>query len=492
MRSAVVGLWAAAIATASAAGLDVTEGAPVPAELRIGYETVRLPGSETIGLLGTGYALALGSGLSAGPALYSAVAGGRGGFFVVGVDGAWQTERVGPWALRLGLYAGGGGGGGAPVGGGLMLRPHADLLLHFDSSLLGRGDAGLSWSQVAFPSGAIRSSQLGFVVGFETGFRAHREPRAEEWPDVPASSGQGTGLGFDRVQLLAGTYAPRGAGARARIGVVGARAETLVGRHGSVGIETNGAASGAAAGYAEVLATLGLETGTAGDAIRLGGRIELGAGGGGTVGTGGGLLVKSSLATAFRIAPATELAFEAGWARAPRAGFSAPFATLGLRWSLAHAPGGTADPPARYVFASGIETYMRVGRNDGRTRSLSNVTFALSRFVAEDIYLTGEVHSAAVGGAGGFSVGLIGAGYERAVGARTRIGAELSGGAAGGGGVGSGGGAVVQPMLFAAWTVSPSASLRIGAGEIAALHGSLRSPVIAARLDLAYDAGARH
>jgi hypothetical protein len=53
------------------------------------------------------------------------------------------------------VYVGGGGGGVAMVGGGLMVRPHADLLYKFDG-----GTAGVSVSQVRFRmalSRAIRS-----------------------------------------------------------------------------------------------------------------------------------------------------------------------------------------------------------------------------------------------------------------------------------------------------------------------------------------------
>jgi hypothetical protein len=63
------------------------------------------------------------------------------------------------------LYVGGGGGAAAPVGSGLMLRPHVDLLAD-----LGGWQAGLSASHVRFPDGAIRSTQLGLVVSLPDRF----------------------------------------------------------------------------------------------------------------------------------------------------------------------------------------------------------------------------------------------------------------------------------------------------------------------------------
>jgi hypothetical protein len=125
-----------------------------PAQVRIGFEKVSLPRDEKMGLVGTTYLVDLGHGLSFGPAVYGAITGRRGGLFTVGAELAWSRRLAESLDLDLGYYAGGGGGGAAPVGGGLMLRPHADLLWDF-----GPFRAGISWSQVRFPSGDISSSR---------------------------------------------------------------------------------------------------------------------------------------------------------------------------------------------------------------------------------------------------------------------------------------------------------------------------------------------
>jgi hypothetical protein len=127
--------------------------------VRLGYETVQLPGDEQMGLLGTSYLVEVARGLCLGPGVYSAVSGQRGGLFVVGAEAAVCTQLYGPIHLQAGLYVGGGGGGAAPVGGGLMLRPHIDLLWDFGSGYR----AGVSWASVHFPSGQIDSQQFGLV-----------------------------------------------------------------------------------------------------------------------------------------------------------------------------------------------------------------------------------------------------------------------------------------------------------------------------------------
>src|SRR5439155_1075392 len=99
------------------------------------------------------------AGLPIGPAVYGAISGQRGGFFTIGGEAAWRQRLIGPFGVEFGMYVGGGGGGGAPQGGGLMLRPHVDLLADLGSVAL-----GVSLSHIEFPNGQISSTQWGLVL----------------------------------------------------------------------------------------------------------------------------------------------------------------------------------------------------------------------------------------------------------------------------------------------------------------------------------------
>ncbi|HEY7674114.1 MAG TPA: hypothetical protein VH867_02715, partial [Burkholderiales bacterium] len=170
------------------------------AELRLGMERIELPGNEKMGLLGASYLFQVRPGLRVGPAMYGAISGHRGGFFTFGAEGAWRRPVAGPLEAQLGLFAGGGGGGAAPVGGGLMWRPHADLLWNF-----GGYRAGASLSQVRFSNGDISSRQLGLVFSADTRFNylpLDGGPAAALVAERP-------GLGFDRVLAVGGAYRPR-------------------------------------------------------------------------------------------------------------------------------------------------------------------------------------------------------------------------------------------------------------------------------------------
>ena len=95
----------------------------LPSSVMLGFETVRLPGGERMGLVGGSFLFDIGDDWGLGPGVYGASAGQRGGLFVGGVEVQKRVALGRSTALALGMYAGGGGGAGAPVGSGLMLRP---------------------------------------------------------------------------------------------------------------------------------------------------------------------------------------------------------------------------------------------------------------------------------------------------------------------------------------------------------------------------------
>ncbi len=452
-----------------------------PATPRLGYETVKFDDGTKMGLVGTTYLVQPLPGLCVGPAVYGSASGPYGGLFTVGAEAALCTTLVGPLRLVAGVYAGGGGGGGnAPVGGGLMLRPHADLLWDF-----GPFRAGLSVSHVSFPSGQMGSTQLGVIAEVDTGFAALAGA-------APAVGGRPRGgIGFDRILAVGGAYRPRGGTLNTNgvplastIGLVGARAEAALTGPWYLGIEANGAASGGAAGYAELLGTIGAGWPLdAAGALVLGGRVALGMGGGGGMPTGGGLLAKAALDARWRFSPTLALVAEAGWASAPQGDFGVPYGNLALQWQLEPAPGAPAQT-VRQDWSIGVEQVFNAARTNGPAKNLQQVSLRYTRFVGEPFYLSGQVQSAYGGDAGAFSVGLFAAGAQWRPAPPLELGAEFAFGAAGGGGVATGGGFVVKPMAFVGVELSPHWSLRRGGGWFKAVNGDLASGV--ADLTLVY------
>jgi len=472
--------------TASAQGATLA----VPsAHARVGFERIRLPGDERVGLLGTSYLVDLPvvEGLAAGPAVYGAITGHRGGFFAIGGEAAWRRQLAGPLGIELGLFAGGGGGAGAPAGGGLMLRPHADLLWDF-----GRFALGLSVSRVQFPSGDIGSTQVGVVFNAINDFRYVPAARI----GTPVRPRGRAGLGFDRIQLVGGmvhlradTLLADGSSAPRDFGTIGIRAEQSFSPNFYWGLEANGAVQSRVAGYAEYLGIVGFETEAVRNTLNLGARVGLGMAGGGGIQTGGGLVGKAALYGVLRLSNEFGLGFEVGVAGARHGDFRAAHASASLVWALDGPDSdNSAARPARTDFSVGVQRH-DAARRDGTTRALEASVLKVHRYVSRNFYVAGQVNSAVGGGAGGHLTALVGVGWNQPLGAGFNVGAELLGGAAGGGGVDSRGG-VVQPMLYAGYQLTPAVALRLGAGRVKAFDGPLSSSLVDFSVVISYGVSA--
>lgn len=469
------------------------------AQFRVTAERVKLPGDETMGLVGTSYLVEFAPGWSVGPAAYGAITGERGGLFTVGAELGAYRRLSGPLGVDVGLYVGGGGGGSAPVGSGLMLRPHADLVWEF-----GGQRAGLSVSKVRFSEGRIDSTQIGLVWTVLTDFRhlgwggsVARSSSPPALGEQILASGR-SGIGFDRIQAVLGSYSPRAGSLKldgtpysGRIGLAGTRFEQSLNDGLYWGVEAAGAASGGVAGYAEYLGTVGLETALIGDLVYAGARLAVGMGGGGLVDVGGGLLVKGGVHGTLRLSGDLGVAVEAGLARAPQGSFRARYASASLVWVLDNPRSGLdAGHAVRTEWVGGVERYP-AARRDGSTRELRAVTLRVNRFVSDRFYLTGQAHSALGGGAGGYTVGLLGAGFQQRWAGRWHAGVEALAGAAGGGGVDTAGGLIVQPMAYVGYDLSRDWALRIGGGRIQSLRGALKGPVTEVSLAYTFGVGGR-
>jgi hypothetical protein len=269
-----------------------------------------------------------------------------------------------------------------------------------------------------------------------------------------------------------------------RIGLVGLRAERSVDGPLWAGIEAAGAGSGGVAGYAEVLGTAGLRFPVVGDRLSVDLRGAAGLGGGGGIDTGGGLLLKTAAGVTLRLTGTLGIGAELGLVDAPNGHYKAETAAVSLDWALDVPQHDLGDwfntrpgVPTRMEFGAGVERY-RAARKDGRTEALEAVVLQVNRFIAPNVYLTGQAHSAFAGGAGAYSVGLFGIGAQVPLAHRVRLGVEALGGAAGGGGVDTVGGAVLQARAYADVALTDSLSLRVGAGKIKSVHGGLDAPVV--------------
>ncbi|MEY4765593.1 MAG: hypothetical protein RI907_2266 [Pseudomonadota bacterium] len=475
-----------------------------PWSVQARFEPVHLPGGERMGLLTASWLLAH-DGWWLGPSVAAAATGQRGGLFVLGAQAgrrwAWGSAGEGPraaepgdrWWLDTSVFAGGGGGAGAPVGGGLMVVPSLAWMVDW-----GGWQTGLTWSRVSFPSGRVRSHQWGLALQWDG-----------QWPvwgvgslgreagGTSGTSGANPGpLGWQRVQAEAGLLRPQGLG---RLGLIGARAERDASPTWAWTLATAAAAHGGADGYMEVLAGAHWHTrDDAGRSPSVGLRAALGLGGGGAVPTGGGGVGKLGAGGRWPLAavwPGAYVDVEAGMVAGPggRTGdepHAGPYraryvqAAMGWDWSAARAE---ADPQVWRVRGwRASATWQRqtaAVRKDGQTAPLDTVGLKLQPDDGAGCRPLVQAHSAYAGGAGAYSLGLVGLGC--ATPARPwRLGVEASVGAAGGGGVATHGGAVAQAQLWLAGPAGGDSQWQVGLGRLRSVKASaagepaLDSPVV--------------
>lgn len=447
----------------------------LPTSGMLSFELVRLPHGEHMGLIGGSLLFDIGGDWGIGPSVYGAATGQRGGFFVGGGELQRRWGLGNGFALATGLYAGGGGGGAAPVGGGLMLRPAVTLLKDIGPTF----QLGLSWSSVRFPSGEIHSNQIGLTLGWRQEFvhlaGSGAVPNASTLPSA--------GLGFDRMAATASTYRLDDGSGR-HIGLIGARAERRSGIEGFTwGMEAAAAAKGDAAGYMEILGNSAFSVAPFDSALpswRIGARVSAGIAGGGAVPSGGGLIGKAASTLEWSPASGWTLGADYGLVRS-RSGLRAREAQVWLGLDLEpglDARAGSVSHVVRTEWVGAWQHHTRIARSDGTHRPLDTIGLKLNRYVGDHVYLTGQAHSAFAGGAGAYSVGLVGLGASAMPTASLRIGAEALIGAAGGGGVTTAGGAITQGLAWAAWQPGSAGEIRLGVGATRPLHNGHAGPVV--------------
>ena len=354
------------------------------AHVRIDFEHVKLPGNEILGLVGSSYLVDVGiDGWSIGPALYGAATGRRGGFFTFGAEASWRRHLRRRLAVEIGLFAGGGGGGGAPQGGGLMLRPHADVLWELDDFAL-----GVSLAKVKFPSGQIDSTQWGVVLSKETTFHFVPATRLE----VPVAAAGRSGVGFDRLETVVSAYrtSPGSklldrAAAPRNVFLIGARAEQAIAADAFWGLEASGAATSNVSGYAEYLASLSLERELVTHRVIVGARVALGIGGGGGIAVGGGAMAKAAVYGVFRLNDDVGIALEGGLVRAPGGELRATTLSASAQWIL-DSQAGHPDPvrPAHTDFSVGLERF-DTPRRDGSSGAVTADVLKIDRFITSSL-----------------------------------------------------------------------------------------------------------
>src|SRR3989339_508167 len=283
----------------------------IPAQYHLSYDSVSMPaGQPNMGLLGLTYRLNFKNWFYAGVVGFGAVKGEQGGLFVLGLSGGIQHHLFNtPVMFDVGMDAGGGGGHTSLVGNGLMLRPHAGLLYDFRYF-----QAGLDYTQVKFPDGQISSSQISIAVNIPTAIDyANPNLAGEEITSLNDLDFKQLGtLYFNRFYFAPllqiyfpanGTKDTTGRVADGRLTQIGIEVGKFFNSRFSnvfAFLKAGGAFSGEHNGYMDVLGGLGYQWQVYRSFYMIG-SMGVGAGGGGNVNTGGGVLLQPEAGFALQL-----------------------------------------------------------------------------------------------------------------------------------------------------------------------------------------------
>ena len=456
-----------------------------PAAIEASWTPLRLPTGDHIALAGLSYYVALDDNWGVGPSVYGAGKGNYGGIFTMGFS-VQRRWRIGVHShVSAGLYAGAGGGLSSSAlrfGGGLMLRPELAIHNEFDHGWY----SGVSWSMVRFPSGNVRGSSLGFVVGKAGNFSSFQPDDSGR----PGATRSRTGFGFDEVVLFGGVLKP-GSGSHDRsgnpstgkMGTAGADLRQYIADGSWWAFEGAGAAQGGSDGYMQLLLKAGQDWAIGGESsgVRAGAELGLGLGGGGNVDTGNGWLFTAGPSLRWQTPWGPSLHLDAGLTRSFSGSFSAPFLRVGLGLPLDKLPQTigagediTGTVRTQQLMASS-QHLSSVKFKDGSSAPVTELAILMTRELTGSVYGTAQAGSAAIGHAGAYSFGLFGLGLQSPYRfSRMRFGAEVLVGAGGGGGVAVGGGAIGQAEGWLQWE-GERLRLRAGIGQWRALRGTGQS-----------------
>lgn len=437
------------------------------------YEQIDLTSTETMGLVGTGILFDLGKHAYGGLKLYSAVDGERGGFFTVGVDGGLTTKLTDTLQLKSGLFLGAGGGGAAPQGGGLMLRPYAQIDHHTDTMTLGVGI-----SHINFPNGEIESTQayLSLEIPTEGAYLPHIDKgstirgTADKMLQTPLT----TSFFTEHYEPNNGSLNTDGTPTKPYT-LAGIKIEKTLTPERYSYFQAAGAGEGESDGYMEVFGGVGYHYGLDILPLSLGVEAAIGASGGGKVDTGGGLVYRAQATLEASLSKHITLGAFGGIVEAVDGTFSAKSygMTLGYRSTFIDAL--ASDPQSSLSssiwnlrllnksYLNGEEMFKDLNKGIDRVDLLG---FAIDRYLNEHLYLTGQTYWAYKGKAGGYAEGIFGLGYHSDHYGRFSLYAEVLAGVGGGGGIDIGGGLWASVDAGISYNIDESWEFSLGVGKM--------------------------
>lgn len=472
---------------------------PTVTNVNLNYESVNLPGGESMGWAGLNLMFNMTPSARLGVGTYGSLAGDRGGFITLGVVGELHKQLSKDWSVHTGLFVGGGGGHGdnsALAGGGLMLRADAGV----DYQVKDLGNFGVGVSHVEFPNGHISSTQpyVRYEYPFSNLMSSGWQKGVDDDPRGWSLSSHLNEFSMVGREYLIPSSVHRSDGLRQtnHMELLGVEWLTFLDEYWYLSLETEGAGGGGSNGYMQILAGGGYRFPVTEKAfIKL--KMAAGPAGGGGVDTGGGLLLDTGASLQYAVTKSWLAEVGLSDVRAPDGSFEA--VSLGVKLNYQYGLPNVTDrsvswswldhynsDPLRLRMTS--QTYFKGNdrwRSGNVNQAVSNIGVQADYFFGERLFLTGQALAAYEGDAGAYMVGELGLGVRWPITKRLYLEAEGLMGAAGGGGLSVGGGFVGQANASLGYYLTNDISLMASVGRVASFEGNFEANV--AGVSLAYD-----
>jgi hypothetical protein len=412
-------------------------------------------------------------GFYLGQSVYSSALGDGGGAFFGGVEAQKRFRFSDRLSVDLEGFLGGGGGSGQIPGDGLMMRAGASL--NYALSEATRLSLGVARVKITGSDIDTNAISLGISQAINLNTSAGTKPARASTPYnlslsafrpmvytiVPEGSLKGSGQPLETMYL------------------VGVEIGFTLDEMQEAYLKAGGAGAGDGEGFAELM--FGYRRYLGQGNTRLYWNAGAGFAGGGDVDTGGGFVAEVGGGVAQKLVGGLDLQFGADLTRSGNGGLSAvaPYIRSSFEFGQGREKGrGTGDADARqdWNLTMGITSQPgSILKSAGEASPLLFET-ALDLFVTERVYVTGIGQTVLSGGVGGYAVGLLGLGYERALSDQWNAGFELFAGVAGGGGIDTKGGLVGGYRIEVDYALNDTLKLSLGLGGLSALKpGGLNS-----------------
>lgn len=432
-----------------------------------------------------------------GLGMYGSVRGKRGGFFTLGVNLGYQSFLTDKVFLDTGIHFGGGGGASAPDGGGAFILPHANLGYQFrDFSLT----AGYSYINF-FDAGNIKSHQLNIAlqVPVNIDFAVIDDSEKEfEVSNLQQSSWNKKGkrmsfmLHLNNLSANGNSQNTLGTSiVGTTIRLAGFEVNSYLDNDWFLFAKFDGAYDGIRAGYMNILLGAGYHFGFNKNRTNILTKFGMGAGGGGSVETKGGLLMYPDISIEQHISNNVYLSINKGFLMSPDAFFESSTFGVGLKY-YTNINGVKDVASTNKVRFEGFEVivkqdlYLDADRMIEATENMQQISVQLNYFLNKNIYLAGQTSFANFGNAGAYAEGIVGLGVRTNDILNDRVNLFLQGliGGAGGGDISTGEGLIIKPSVGMNYKLNSGFSLRGAVGYVKARGGDLSSPMI--NLGLSY------